>query len=418
MMKKIFKSQFLIRGQHEVRSKQSYRYLYMTTIPGKPPWQTVIWTSNIGIFNKGSEIQPNLGAWSEEVNSDLFSLKERIKPFDRTELWDLAKRITNPYERIHTISSRLVLPRSISLLSPLSRSFFKMIEILSVMKFFENKHKIIKIRSLHLCEGPGGFIEALYHKAEEYRKTIQVAYGMTLRSNHQMVPGWRRATPFLQKHPTVKLIYGPSNTGDIYDKTNQEYLKNLCKKLPVHLITADGGFDFSDDFHAQEKMIFRLLVSSSLIALQTLAQEGDFVLKIFDIQSKATRDLITLIGSCFKEWTLYKPVTSRPCNSEWYFIGNSAILNRDPVITILSTIRDSLENGLVISSILDINVKEDFLLLLQNERMVKQSLALQNVLEYCGTTNKTLTNDDLWKAQVTPCTAWCNLFKIPVGGNV
>ena len=384
----------------------------MTQIPVKPPWQTVLWTLNPGFFNTNSLREPVLGQWEEEVNSELFSLKERIQPFDRTELWDLAKRITNPYERIHTISSRLSLPPSICILTPLSRSFFKMIELLNVLNFFENKSKVNKLRTLHLCEGPGGFIEALYHKAGELQRNIRVSYAITLRSSHQMIPGWRRATPFLQRHPTVKLVYGPTNTGDIYDHENQAYLKELCKRQPVHLITADGGFDFSDDFHAQERMIFRLLVSSSLIALQTLTQDGDFILKIFDIQSQVTRDFLTIIGSCFKRWTIYKPVTSRPCNSEWYFIGSEAILLRMPVINFLTRLRNILEKDVMIHHLLEENAKEEFLQKLQKERIEKQKIALENVLKYCENERTAEINNELWKSQIKPSKDWCETFRI------
>jgi hypothetical protein len=31
--------------------------------------------------------------------------------------------------------------------------------------------------------------------------------------------------------------------------------------------------------------------------------------------------LIILLARCFKEWTLYKPAMTRPCNSERYFLG-------------------------------------------------------------------------------------------------
>jgi cap1 methyltransferase len=227
-----------------------------------------------------------------------------------------------------------------------------------------------------------------------------------------MIPGWSRATPFLQRHPTVKLVYGPTNTGDIYDHENQAYLRDLCKRQPVHLITADGGFDFSDDFHAQERMIFRLLVSSSLIALQTLTQDGDFILKIFDIQSQVTRDFLTIIGSCFKRWTIYKPVTSRPCNSEWYFLGMDAVLLRRPVIDFLIRLRDILERDVTIQRILQENTREEFLQKLQKDRIEKQTIALENVLKYCENERTTEINNELWKSQIKPSKDWCETFRI------
>ncbi len=384
----------------------------MEQLVGKPPWLTVQWTSNPVVFSK-FESYPKPAPWKEDVNETLFHLKEQIQPFDRSELWDLAKRITNPYERIHTQSSRMNLPPSVCVLTPLSRSFFKMIEILQILNFFQRVQKVPRLRSLHLCEGPGGFIEAFLQKAEENHKPVPVSYAMTLRSTHTMIPGWRRATPFLQRHPNVKLLYGATGTGDIYEKVNQDYLRTTCETQKVHLVTADGGFDFSDDFHAQEKMIFRLLVSSALIALQNLTHSGDFVLKVFDIQSQVTRDFLTILGSCFQEWTLYKPVTSRPCNSEWYFLGKSAVYGRQPVIQLFAYLRDALESGQTFDKLLPENMKEDFLLKLQEERMAKQSLALQEVLSYCQNPEREKLNKGLWQRQVEPCKQWCSLFRVP-----
>ena len=96
-------------------------------------------------------------------------LKESIKPYDKTDMWDLAKRITNPYELVYTTSSRLGLPKSTAYIQPLSRSFFKMIEILQILQFFE-RHKQPKLRSLQICEGPGGFIEAFLYLAEQQKR--------------------------------------------------------------------------------------------------------------------------------------------------------------------------------------------------------------------------------------------------------
>ena len=43
------------------------------------------------------------------------------------------------------------------------------------------------------------------------------------------------------------------------------------------------------------------------------------IIKLFDIYSQATKDLLLGTARLFKEFTIYKPATSRPCNSERYF---------------------------------------------------------------------------------------------------
>jgi hypothetical protein len=47
------------------------------------------------------------------------------------------------------------------------------------------------------------------------------------------------------------------------------------------------------------------------------------IIKLFDIYSQATQDLFLGTAKLFESFTLYKPATSRPCNSERYFIANN-----------------------------------------------------------------------------------------------
>jgi len=387
----------------------------------KPPWLSVEWhTTPIRLTDSSVDIQLYKGPWEESVHNEIEFLKESIQPYDRTELWDIAKRITNPYELISTYSSRLNLPKSTCCIRPLSRSFFKMIELLTILQFFD-RHKEPKLRSLHICEGPGGFIEAFHEMAKSKKRIIQSSHTMTLKSTHQMIPGWRRATQFLQKHPMIHLIYGPTRTGNIYEPCNQEDCATTVGKQGVQLVTADGGFDFSEDFQNQEKTILRLLVSSAIILLQCVATEGDIILKVFDCNSRVTRDVLYLLASCFKEWTLYKPVTSRPCNSEWYFIGKSALYNKTSVLKVLLQLRDSLEIMPMptYTKLLETNPIDVVLQTFQENRCVKQIQALKEVLVFCknnesmNQTEKEKLYAGLWDGQRNRTIQWCFYFRMP-----
>jgi len=378
----------------------------------KPPWKNIQWYPFIRITAEDISGCPIIGDWQEENDLQIEALKESIQPFDKTELWDLAKRITNPYELISSHSTRLQLPKSISCIYLLSRSYFKMIEILNVLQFFD-RHKEVKLRSLHICEGPGGFIEGFHSMAEDKKRIIQSSYAMTLRSTHNMIPGWRRATAFLQKHPSVQIIYGPTRTGNIYEPCNQDECVTSCGQNGAHLVTSDGGFDFSDDFHAQEKSIIRLLISSSLILLRSVAVDGDIVLKFFDSNSPMTRDIITLLGTCFQEWTIYKPATSRPCNSEWYFLGKSAKRTKLYAVQLFTQIRDGLAQEPPVSyqRILLINPIDSLLKGLQAERCSRQMEALKQVLSFCHNKD-TVSKDALWALQKPYCIDWCHYFRV------
>ena len=75
---------------------------------------------------------------------------------DNYKDWDIMKRYTNPYEFIH--SSLPFANYSVAKEKPVSRAFYKLIEI---YKHFNILSSYNSLKSFHLAEGPGGFIEAI-----------------------------------------------------------------------------------------------------------------------------------------------------------------------------------------------------------------------------------------------------------------
>ena len=62
--------------------------------------------------------------------------------------------------------------RSVALIKPLSRSFFKMIEICCSFSLLDSLP--IACKSFHLAEGPGGFIEALAYMRKNPKDTAKL----------------------------------------------------------------------------------------------------------------------------------------------------------------------------------------------------------------------------------------------------
>lgn len=83
--------------------------------------------SNRNVYTKLSyERTENRIALSHTLAKYLYEIKEKITDIDKS--WDIYKKYTNPYEYIHTNTPQT--KRPISKYKPLSRSYFKMIEIL------------------------------------------------------------------------------------------------------------------------------------------------------------------------------------------------------------------------------------------------------------------------------------------------
>jgi 23S rRNA U2552 (ribose-2'-O)-methylase RlmE/FtsJ len=243
--------------------------------------------------------------------------------------WEYYKKIVNPYELVYTQNKYDQFPDSVALIHPLSRSYFKMIEILRVADFFKS-FSGKRIRSGHVCEGPGGFIEAFIDECNKNHIGTINSVAMTLKSTQNSIPGWKKANMFLKKYnKIIKILYGKDDTGNILNIDNANsfinYVRGGSGSGLVNIFTGDGGFDFSMNYDIHERLVYPLIESSTVIGMNVLAPGGMMILKFFDIYTEPMKKILFYLSKNFNRWTLYKPATSRPCNSEMYFIGQDRV---------------------------------------------------------------------------------------------
>jgi 23S rRNA U2552 (ribose-2'-O)-methylase RlmE/FtsJ len=373
----------------------------------KPPWENIRWrTTTRYILNPKHD---NTSILLLSAPNSLSTMKDRIIELD-DDKWEYYKKITNRYELIFTSSGKLDIPPSVCTIHPLSRSYFKMIEMLYTFNQFNG---IKTIKTGHVCEGPGGFIQAIYDYACRHNIHITKSTAMTLKPTHNYVPGWRRATNFLKKNPQIKIIYGDSGTGDILVEENRaSYVREVGRSLTI--FTADGGVDFTTNYRGQEQTIFPLLIASSILALRTLVNNGTFILKIFDCIAENTMDLIVGLGTVFKSWTLYKPATSRPCNSEQYFVGVGFNTSYPMLHIIINTLEKCMQerlfnNRLWTSLPMDVtsSIYEE-----QIERMDRQIDNLELTFLLATIRNEEI-NEVLWEKNISAARDFCRKFSLP-----
>ena len=383
-----------------------------------------------------------------EYTCKLNRTKNRINEYN-SNVWEEVKKHTNPYEFIYAFNTKHKGNdyRSVSMIKPLSRSFFKMIEMIhefcphilnedtikSKEKDYQKTRKKNKqiifeddndndndnnndnnnkdnnndnnethlngtseliplLISVHIAEGPGGFIEAV--RFVRKGKYDDHAFGMTLIDNKYtnnfhnyngeqgietfknkgthgiktfinkgaresscqraepsrgaetfinkgaresscqraelsrgasaLVPGWKQSNHFLLNNQEVHIINGADGTGDIYKPENIHFLNNKMRQVGegfgAHLITADGGFDFSVEYNYQEQSSCKLIFSQILSAIKCQHIGGTFICKFFDINLYFTVEMLYLLYSVYDTVTIYKPFTSRIANSEKYII--------------------------------------------------------------------------------------------------
>lgn len=281
-------------------------------------------SSNIQcIFHKETETLQN-PVISFTLAHYLYEIKNNIQKYE-TE-WEQYKKYTNPFEYINT-----TIPfqnKCISKYKPLSRSYFKMIEIIHIF-FNELMHGTddfsTYINTFHLAEGPGGFIEAIVNSRQNKMDTC---IGISLQPTNTTIPGWKKSFQFLKNNPNVIIENGFDNTGNILSLDNFLYCRSKYKNS-MNFITADGGFDFTTDFNSQENNVVRLLFAQIAFALCLQKKGGSFVLKIFDIFFESTIDLLYILSSFYEKVYITKPLTSRFANSEKYVVCKNFLYEND-----------------------------------------------------------------------------------------
>jgi 23S rRNA U2552 (ribose-2'-O)-methylase RlmE/FtsJ len=392
------------------------------------PWNNIrLFKRNIMSVNSIYELEPNeYNHIISEEEATLHEYRNRINEYETNinngKNWEYYKKVVNPYELVYTQKKYDNFPESICILKPLSRSYFKMTEMLELVNFFGTVRSD-NVRGAHVCEGPGGFIEALFDEAFKNKKKVQTSIAMTLKSKQSNVPGWKRASQFLQKNRNVRILYGEDDTGDIMKPENQQYFIDYCIHPAyggkMNLFTADGGFDFSCDYTKQESLIFPLLLASTKIGFEVLRKGGVFILKLFDFYEKATVDLLYFLSCHFSEWTLYKPATSRPCNPEQYFIGKGFTGCTDEVFDVMRLWCNMLDNGLPLQSLFKTDYNVEFKRTIEELRKHSfntQTEYLEKVFFIIDKNDEELIQNYLKKNEKTSY-EWCLRFKVPIAAS-
>ena len=164
---------------------------------------------------------------SSSIYAHLCDIKQQIEKYQDT--WDNIKKFTNPYEYIH--SNITGNKTNISKLRPLSRSFYKMIEIIKNNSILSQYHDTISqkpdnkmgITTFHLAEGPGGFIEAIsYLRGLEYQHHVTESNASIMATTTNEISDSTTVT--LPSSPPIQILKRNTEFHDEYMK-EQEYLK-------------------------------------------------------------------------------------------------------------------------------------------------------------------------------------------------
>jgi 23S rRNA U2552 (ribose-2'-O)-methylase RlmE/FtsJ len=334
--------------------------------------------------------------------------KQRID--NNVNEWDNYKKITNPYEFIHTPIHNNT--RSVSSYEAVSRSFFKMIEIVNFYNILEQfNHRSIK--TFHLAEGPGGFIEAMMFLRNN---TEDVYHGMTLINDNRNVPRWTKLQNKFRFNSRIKYEYGASGNGDLLNVENLEYCFNKYGNS-MDMLTGDGGFDFSVNYEKQEASSTKLVMAQIMYAVLLQKKNGTFILKIFDIFRKPTTQLIFLLNSLYENVSICKPKTSRFANSEKYIVcKNFKLENSSVYLDAFKRILTSFEDkGKHIHSIFNFDIPLKFMNEIEELNCILGKKQLNTIHSTLMMIQEKRSDkiDKFTKLNVNKCIEWCKNNNVP-----
>lgn len=338
----------------------------------------------------------------QRAYASLSLYKNRITCHHLERNWDHYKKYINQYESIYSPSFQYP---SVSLYRPVSRSFFKLCEILHE---FDIGMSTSPVCAVFLAEGPGGFVEAFaryrtHHniaKSDQYH-AITLSPGL----NHN-VPKWRLS-------PAIKLAndggadFINAYEGDICDiqGTLDPFITSVGKNK-AHFITADGGFDFSQNFNCQEERAVQLVASQIYAAIEMQHVGGTFILKIYDVHTIEMVKLLSVLYQTYEKIAFIKPYTSRPANSEKYVVCMN--FKCTPSIGLRIIVRNALYDHISIDPVFARSLADI------NDKLVeKQIKAIDDVLTLILSSPKEEKLTILANEGIQASRNWCTKYGIP-----
>jgi len=258
------------------------------------------------IFSKNVVHDKLLGD-SEKIDN----AKNKIEGVDQKE-WSKSRKYSNIYEypRLYKYNN----------FKPISRAYYKIWEI--IFDFNIN----CDTETFHIAESPGGFIQAtLEYKKRSYGE-VKMCHTTSLTDKQNTdIPNYHR---LIHNNKNVDVIVDSECNGDVCDPKNIIFLYKKLKNNKISFITADGGINDQGNYNNKEITHIKLILCEAYLSLLILENQGTFVLKIFDIFTRSTCDIIYLLTYLFESVSIAKPLTSRSTNSEKYLVCKGFIKNR------------------------------------------------------------------------------------------
>jgi len=229
-----------------------------------------------------------------------------------------------------------------------------------------------------VCGAPGGFTQYL-----QFRFTRAFGLGISLQSDDKSL-NWRESDLDITRF----IIEKGDGSGNLF--TNWKYFGIITRNMytdGVDLICSDGGIDVDktevvpisteenvpkveEGFVRQEFLSSRLLLTQILTALVCVRNGGNFVCKVFDSVTELSAQLIYILTLSFQSVSFFKPISSRPANSERYIVALGRKEDVTYYISLLAKANEKYDNNLSVVKLFSDPLPKDYVNWLYEQNML------------------------------------------------
>lgn len=264
------------------------------------------------------------------------------------KFWDShMKLFVNDYELVSVMYKPYVdlvkrkTRQKVPIANVISRAYYKMYELYNTQ--FDDLNMILgdylsdDLNVLNLGEAPGGFIQAILHNrlsTEKHSDILGVSITTASLTSKKTVSTWAKLTSILERDDRVVVYQNedPEEQSqrssvrlydrDLFDEGMLEYAEKYFvtkNGKKAELITADGR-DEIKNLDDEEMIMYKLLFTEIVYAVCCQAEDGVFILKIYDMFTDFTCKLIQYLTQMYNMVYVTKPHTSRSASSEKYLV--------------------------------------------------------------------------------------------------
>ena len=206
-----------------------------------------------------------------------------------------------------------------------TNAWLKMYEMLTQLKLIEtilSKGSIPSFNVFCNAELPGAFIFAINHYISTTYPNLKLKW---VGSSLFPEAGASQLSDMygLMACNEGNWLMDKDMVGNVTDAENIiELEKRVKEKLgDIHLYTSDVGLPVGGKENDQEEINAHVNIGQIVAGLLTLSKGGILITKTYTFNKPYSIGVIILLSSLFDKFYIAKPLTSRPANSEVYYIG-------------------------------------------------------------------------------------------------